>query len=365
MSRRLAAVLVGAVAAVTLSAVPAQAASSTMGPGLDLKAGAHHPISRTIHAGTRIVAGHKVVCLSYGADLGVGPVTKGTDLLVMPGAEAAARGMLLANTYADTTDNHVAARLWAAEASIIKDNPAGQPTAAGRVQATNLRADWSGLWAQLTPSDQAGVTAMLDLSKTHAPYKVTVAVGKTVPGQTGKATATVTGSDGRVAKGAKIAWTVVGGKVSSTGATGVSYVASALSQTVSATATMPSSSSVYVTATVAGKQKMIGAGFIDTANGSACATVCPVSAAVTVHAQCDDKGRHEVDITFTAENLPGNYQGTIDIGGHASTVEVAPGETRTVNGVVSAGQDVTVGYQILDQSGTVLVTSTLDSFTQR
>ena len=313
------ALIVGSVALGTLAvAAPAQAAMSTMGPGIDLRAGAHHPISRTLHAGTRIVAGHKVVCLSYGADLGTGPVVKGTDLLVMPGAEAAARSMLLANTYADTTDNRIAARLWAAEASIIKDNPAGQPTAAGRVQATNLRADWAGLWAQFSASDQAGVTAMLDLSKTHAPYRVTVTAPKTVPGQTGMATARVTGSDGRAVKGARIAWTVVGGKVSSTGATGVSYVANSLTQTASATATMPSSSSVYVTATVAGKQKMIGAGFTDAASGTACSTVCPVSATVTVHAACDDKGRHSVDITWTAENLPGVYRGTVAIGGHAS-----------------------------------------------
>ena len=109
---------------------------------------------------------------------------------------------------------------------------------------------------------------------------------------------------------------------------------------------------------------LVGAGPNTSVNGSACATVCPVSATVTVHAACDDKGRHQIDVTWTAENLPGVYQGAVSIGGHVSTVDVAPGETRTVNGVVTAGQDVTVGYQILDSAGMVLITSTLDAFTQ-
>ena len=345
MNRRLAAVLVAALATVALTAVPAQAATSTVGPGLDLKSGTHHKGS--LHAGAYWLDGHEMYCVTYGAALGDGPTRTGSR---------DARTTYIVDKWGTTRD-----AIQAADVDLAINSLAGSAA---------FNADYPGYLAQL-PDKGARVKAMLaEAVRLAGPWKVTVTAPKAVPGSMVLASVTVTSASGFPVPGVRPTVHGVGAVVSAASATNGAGVAtvevrpSALTYTLSASISSPGVT-VWTNTPSSGHQVLVGAGPNVTVNGSACATVCPVSATVTVHAQCDDKGRHQVDVTWTVEDLPGSYVGTVNIGGHASQVEVAAGETRTVSGQVTAGQDVTVGYQILDSTGAVLVTATLDGFTQR
>lgn len=346
--RRIAVGVLAALAGAVLTVPAAQASTTPQGPGLAL-----HAEGRAVHEGAYLIGGHLLYCLDWGSALGNGKVSKGTAPAKL-NAEAKARVSLIVNSWGQTADNRQAARVKLALDTIVAPfDP-------------RLRRALSGMLAQVTATDRTVIAGMVDASRTHAPYVLRRVLTGAVPGQPGREVVTVTGSDGRPAVGRTVAFTVVGGTVISAGRVAdshgqavVSFTASALSQTVGVTVTSPSSTAVWANSPTAGRQHMIGAGFTDAVKASDCVTLCPVSANVLIHAKCQDNGKHAVDVTFTVENVPGNYQGYVIIGGTRSDVAVTPGETRTVTGQLIDGERIEVGFDILGTDGQPLISRVL------
>ena len=251
-----------------------------------MKSGAHH--KGTLHAGAYMLDGHEMYCQTYGAQLGDGPTHAGTK---------DAQVTYIVDKWGTTTSAVQAADVYLATNSL-----AGSAA---------FNSDYAGYLNQL-PDRGARVKAMLaEATRLAGPWKVTVTAPKAVPGMMVLASVTVTSASGAPVPGVRPTVHGVGAVVSTATVTNGAGLASVevrpsmLTYTLSATISSPGSTAWTNTPT-AGHQVLVGAGPNATVNGSACATVCPVSADVHIHAQCDDKGNHQVDITFTAENLRGS-----------------------------------------------------------
>ncbi len=104
---------------------------------------------------------------------------------------------------------------------------------------------------------------------------------------------------------------------------------------------------------------MVGGGFTDSASGGACITSCPVSAKLEISADCDEQGKHDVDITFRVDSTPGTYQAVVTVGSVRNVAPLSSADTRTITTQITDGQPLTVAWQSLDQAGRVAYTKTL------
>ena len=354
-----------AVAALTLLPVTgtgtAHAAGpvASMGPGLNLKAGPHHMISTTLHAGWWTLGGRNGICISYNRKAPDGSWAALSRPLPTPSPEADAELKTAANltTGVDATSGAV---LWFAAAHILVDDPA-----ATSPDAAALRADLPGYERQ-APGIQARVKTLLRVAKVHAPYRVTVTLHGAIPGQQGSATATVTGSNGQPAAGRPIVWTVIGGTITSAGkattsggTAGVAYAATALAQTVTATVTTPSSTTVWVNRPSTGRQVVVGGGFMDRVSGSASAAFCPIKLRVVTDCACGGKAASSAYM-FTSDGLPGSYAVTVTVNGTPVTQRLSGGNAQvTITVPYVRGQQVTASWSALDTAGRALVTGDL------
>ena len=156
---------------------------------------------------------------------------------------------------------------------------------------------------------------------------------------------------------------VSAGKVTDTkGQAVVTFKAAANAESVTATVTAPSSTAVLVNAPSRGHQLVLAGGYTETARGSDVAELCPVTLTVTKRCACDKTGAREVSFTFAAEDYPGAYTVTVEVGGKpVASSPLNRGGTVTLTATVRAGDDVAAVYSI---SGTTY-RETLDGFTQR
>ena len=337
--------------------LPAQASAAVMGPGLNLKAGAHHSISPTLHAGYWIVSGRKLVCISYNSAAPDGSVSALSSPLPMPSAEADARAKFVVNTYGGSSDAHVAARIWFTLAHLLADS--------GSASSAGLRADLPGYTAQLSAEDRAAVQAMLAASTLHGPYRVTLSSTQSVPGQPGSVTATVLAANGRPVPARTVAFAATGAtltpgvKITGTNGQAVAdYTATALSPAFTATVTAPSSSTVYVNAPSKGHQVVIGGGFTETATARTTYTVCPLTLKVVTTCACG-KGAATRSFEFTAA-LPGRYVVRLihADGGELAHQSLTSGQTTL--SLPASMHDVTASYDMLDAAGRTVATFAFD-----
>lgn len=363
LGRYLAAVLgILALTATVLGLTPgtgtaAQAATASKGPGLTLKVG-----GRSYFVGPYVIGGRLLFCTDEGLLLGDGRVAQGRGVAKVDD-ETRARLDLLVNTYGQVTDARSAARVKLAVATLVAPaDPA-------------MRKVLPSLLAQMTAADRTAITGMVDASRTHAPYRVTVDLAGAVPGQVGTVEATVTGSDGRPAVGRQVTWTLSGGTLTTTakttdtqGRARAEFASSGLGQQVTATVVSPSSTAVWQNTPTRGHQLMIGGGFTDATKGSATAELCPVEATHRTVCPCKKVGDREITVTWTAADLTGAYRGTVTVDGtEVAHADLAAGETGEATIHVQPGQTITVGYSIYAsaRTGAPLFSDVLDSWTQR
>ncbi len=343
----------------------AQAATAAMGPGINLRAGAHHSVSGTLHAGAWILGGRQAYCVSYNQAAPDGTLGKGTAALVMPGSEATARAALIVNTWGTTANAHQAAQVWFALAELIAAQPSGQPTAAGRAQATALAADLPGYIRQVSTPDVTGSDRMLTASKTHAPYRVTVTGLGAVPGQTGTLTVKVLGANGSPASARPV--TVAGTGIraesmpigtNSAGVAQVAYMATGLTQSAAVTVTSPSSTAVLINRPGKGRQTVLGGGYTDTTKAVAAATLCPVTLQVVTRCACG-KGAARRAYIFTAD-VAGNYrvQLTDSTGRSLATAPLTSGQVTL--SLPASAHGVHAGYTALTTAGAPAFTYLFD-----
>jgi len=313
----LGAVLVAALSGAAVAAPPAQAAPAPVaraatakptlvkGPGLALKAGKHHSVSRTMWAGSYVLNGREGWCVSYNLLAPNGRVGTGTAAAVMPKA-AVARAAYIVNAPRAGDRAHANARVWFALATLIAQDPAGQPTRAGQQQALALRADLPGYIAQLTPGDRAGYRALLAASVTAGKLAMKVAAPQLLPKQRGTVTVTVT-TGGRPAAGALVTLTGTKAKVAKSqartdrrGRARFAVTPEGFGATVRATAVVPSSSTVWLNRPSAGHQVILGGGHVDRATG-ATTIICPVIVRLIKTCECEGPKR----VTYRVAITPG------------------------------------------------------------
>ncbi len=323
--------------------IPAHASTAsiaTEGPGLTLRAGAHH--HGAMHAGAYILDGHEMYCISYGAQSGDGAVHQGTTNPVAA----------YIITKWGTTNNG----LQAADAYLAANSTVGNPA---------FDADLPGYEAQL-PDRGARINAMIGEAKRLAgPWTIAVDAPQGLPGTSVTAHVTVTSASGNPAPAAVVTVRVVGGTAPTTATTDGSGVASvpvvptALSYTLVASAQSPGTA-VLTNTPSRGRQTLIGAGPLHAVTGTGCASVCPASASVTIDAPCKHGTAHSVTVTWTTVDLPGTVTGTLSVDGQSTTTALVRGGQTSASVTVPSGSTLKVGWSVGGVSDT-LTTLTVGS----
>jgi len=391
MRKSLALTAVGLAAAVlgaSLTAAPAHAAPAptarvatakpalVKGPGLALKAGKHHSVSRTMWAGSYILNGTEGWCVSYNLLAPNGKIGKGTAAAVMPKA-AVARAAYIVNTSRSGDRAHANARVWFALATLIAADPKGQPTRAGQQQALALKADLPGYIAQLSAGDRAGYRALLTASLAAGKAALKVAAPQLLPKQKGTVTVSVT-TNGRPAAGALVTLTghkaAIAARTARTDRRGrarFTVTPTSYGATVRATATVPSSSTVWLNTPSRGHQVIIGGGHVDRVTGAA-TIICPVIVRMIKTCECEGPKRVTYRIAITP-GAPYVYWVHLKVGGNTESAPNMVAGTGYVDLTlpVKAGDKVTV-YTTAHKRETgvegppqpVIASAVLDSFTQ-
>ena len=347
-----------AVAALTLLPVTgagtAHAAGpvASMGAGLNLKAGPHHTISTTLHAGYWTLDRHNLICISYNSAAPDGSVRALSTPLPMPSPEADARARWIVNTYGGSTNGHVAAQEWFALATLAADGTS--------TTARNLKADLPTYIRQLTASDVTGYQTILAGSLHHGPYSMTLAATPTVPGQVGTVTATVRDAHGQPAPGVRVVFSTYGtAATNTTGVASTRFAPTVLAPKLTATATVPSSRTVYANTPSGGRQLVIGYWGTDTVTASTSYTLCPITLTVVTHCACGGKAASS-SYEFTSDGLPGSYAVTVTVNGTPVTQRLTGGNAQvTITVPYVRGQQVTASWSALDTAGRALVTGDL------
>jgi hypothetical protein len=339
------------VVAMTIDASNAYAATSiAKGPGLELLVKGKREF-----VGPYRIGGKLLYCTDEGLQIGNGKVVKGGGAPKLD-AETRARVNLLVNTYGNVTDNRAGARVKLAVATLVAPFDA------------KMRANLPGMLTQMTPADRTEITRMVTTSATHAPYRISRSLTAAVPGQRGAAVVTVLGSNGKPAAGRTVTFHLTGAtaatattKTDAKGRAAATYVATGLSQSMTADVTSPSSTAVWQNTPTKGHQLMVGGGFTDTFRASAAAELCPVTLRVVKFCDCDKDGARKVELTFTAESYPGAYTVNVLVNGQsAGSAALKAGTQVTLPITVRKGDTVEATYSI---NGTTY-RDTLDAWAQ-
>ena len=322
--------------------VPAQAATvhamgtATEGPGINVPG--HH-------LGAYELGSHELYCINFGKMTGDGPTHTGT---------ADARVAYIVDKWGNTSNAVQSADTYLAANSLVGN--------------AAFDAALPGFESHLSDRG-ARVRAMVaEATRLAGPWHIAVTAPKTAPGTMAVATITVTSASGNPVPGVQVVTHGIGALVSTATLTNGAGVAQAevrpsvLSYTITASVQAPGTT-VWTNSPSAGHQILVGAGPNVTVNGSACASVCPVSATVTESAACTDQGAHQLTVTYTADATPGSYRATLSVNGVPATSALAPESTVTLQVQVHAGDVVSVSWQALDNGGNVLINRTLTSLT--
>gem|GEM_PF-2628032 len=329
-------VLTAALFVFVFGVIPAHAAVASIatdGPGLTLRTGSHHHGS--FHAGSYVLDGRQLYCISYGLMSGDGAVHQGTAT-----AEESYIALKWGNAASDVQ---------AADVDLALNSLAGNAA---------FTADLPGYLAQL-PDRGARVHAMLGEAKRLAgPWHLTIDTPQALPGSTVTAHVTVTSASGNPVQAAVVTVKVVGGTATTTvttdgsGVASVPVVPTALSYTLAASVQSPGTA-VLTNTPSRGRQTLIGAGPLRTVSGTGCASVCPASATVTIDAPCKHGTAATVTVTWTTPDLPGAITGTLTVAGQTTETALTRGGQTSATVQVPIGSTVTVGWSVGGVSGTL------------